>query len=135
MEAKAPEKKMPSTAAKAMRRVPKVEFLSEIHRRAQSAFLRMQGTRRERVSGRQQEEILKDMRLTRVNGIKEVLSLRHVADVCVDEEGVGLGVDILHHDLEAVEAASFGDLDFAAEALNKILVDYAIRGGEKGKDV
>jgi len=44
MEAKEPLKKMPSTAAKATRRVAKVEFLSEIHRKAQSAFLRMQGT-------------------------------------------------------------------------------------------
>jgi hypothetical protein len=44
MDAKEPEKKIPSTAAKATRRVAKVEFLSEIHRRAQSAFLRMQGT-------------------------------------------------------------------------------------------
>jgi hypothetical protein len=44
MDAKAPEKKIPSTAAKATRREAKVEFLSVIHRRAQSAFLRMQGT-------------------------------------------------------------------------------------------
>jgi hypothetical protein len=44
MEAKAPLKKMPSTAAKATRREPKVEDLSLIQRRAQSAFLRMQGT-------------------------------------------------------------------------------------------
>jgi hypothetical protein len=44
MEAKEPLKKIPSTAAKATRRLAKVEFLSEIQRRAQSAFLRMQGT-------------------------------------------------------------------------------------------
>ena len=44
MEAKEPLKKMPSTAAKATRRCAKVEFWSEIHFRAQSAFLRMQGT-------------------------------------------------------------------------------------------
>jgi len=44
MEAKDPLKKIPSTAAKATRRCAKVEFLSEIHLRAQSAFLRMQGT-------------------------------------------------------------------------------------------
>src|SRR5271156_4084602 len=43
MEAKEPEKKIPSTAAKATRRWAKVERLSEIQRRAQSAFLRMQG--------------------------------------------------------------------------------------------
>ena len=50
MEAKEPLKKMPSTAAKAMSRWAKVEFLSDIHFRAQSAFLRMQGTVGGRVS-------------------------------------------------------------------------------------
>jgi len=45
MEAKDPLKKIPSTAAKATRRLAKVEFLSEIHFRAQSAFLRMHGTK------------------------------------------------------------------------------------------
>ena len=52
MEAKEPEKKMPSTAAKATRRWAKVEDLSWIHLIAQSAFLRMQGTveREKRVS-------------------------------------------------------------------------------------
>jgi len=44
MAAKEPLKKMPSTAAKATRRDAKVEFLSDIQRRAQSAFLRMHGT-------------------------------------------------------------------------------------------
>ena len=44
MAAKEPLKKIPSTAAKATRREAKVEFLSEIQRSAQSAFLRMQGT-------------------------------------------------------------------------------------------
>jgi hypothetical protein len=44
-------------------------------------------------------------------------------------------VDVLHHDLEAVEAASLGDLDLAGEALDKVLVDDAIGGGEEGEDV
>lgn len=44
MEAKDPEKKIPSTAAKATRRSPKTEASSEIHLSAQSAFFLMQGT-------------------------------------------------------------------------------------------
>jgi hypothetical protein len=44
MDAKEPLKKIPSTAANATRRLAKVELLSEIHLRAQSAFLRMHGT-------------------------------------------------------------------------------------------
>jgi hypothetical protein len=44
-------------------------------------------------------------------------------------------VDVLHHNLEAVEAASLGDLDLAGEALDKVLVDDAIGGGEECEDV
>jgi hypothetical protein len=44
MEAKEPEKKIPSTAAKATRREAKVDSVSLIQRMAQSAFLAMQGT-------------------------------------------------------------------------------------------
>jgi hypothetical protein len=43
---KEPEKKIPSTAAKAMSLSAKVLRLSEIHLRAQLAFLAMQGTSR-----------------------------------------------------------------------------------------
>ena len=44
IEANEPLKKIPSTAAKATRREAKVDSLSVIHLRAQSAFLRMHGT-------------------------------------------------------------------------------------------
>jgi len=44
-------------------------------------------------------------------------------------------VDVLHHDLEAVEAAGLGDLNLATETLNQVLIDNAIRGSEEGKDV
>jgi hypothetical protein len=43
IEANDPEKKMPSTAAKAMRRSANDDSSSSIHRRAQSAFFLMQG--------------------------------------------------------------------------------------------
>jgi hypothetical protein len=132
MDANEPLKKIPSTAAKAIRRVAKVEFLSEIHRRAQSAFLRMQGTMR-RV--RDASMSVKDATLTVVNGVEEIGALLGLADVCVDQQRVGLGVDILHHDLEAVEASRLGYLYLAAEALHQVLVDNAVRGSEEGEDV
>lgn len=44
IDAKEPEKKITSTAAKATRRSPKMECLSEIHQRAQSALRLTQGT-------------------------------------------------------------------------------------------
>ena len=73
--------------------------------------------------------------LTGLNGIEEVCALSLLFDICVGEEGVGLGMDVLHHDLETVEASSLWDLDFAAEALEEVLVDNSVRGGEEGKDV
>ena len=44
MEANEPEKKMPSTAAKAMILSPKVAVVEPIHRKAHSAFFLTQGT-------------------------------------------------------------------------------------------
>ncbi len=44
-------------------------------------------------------------------------------------------MDVLHHDLEAVEAAGLGHLNLAAEALDEVLVDNAVRCGEEGQDV
>ena len=73
--------------------------------------------------------------LTVVNGVEKVCALLGLADVGVDEERVCLGVDVLHHDLEAVEASCLGDLDLAREALDKVLVDNAIGGSEEGEDV
>lgn len=73
--------------------------------------------------------------LTGVNGIKEVSTLFGLLDIGVDEQGVGLGVDVLHHDLEAVEATGLGDLDLSTETLNKVLVDNTVGGGEEGQDV
>lgn len=72
---------------------------------------------------------------TCVYRVKEVCALLLLLDVCVDQEGVCLGMDVLHHDLEAVEAARFRDLDLAAESLDEVLVDDTIGGGEEGEHV
>jgi len=44
------------------------------------------------------------------DGIKQLLALGVVFDEGVDQERVGLGVDVLHRDLKAVEAARLGEL-------------------------
>ena len=75
------------------------------------------------------------MRLTGVNGVKEVGALSLLLDVGVNQQRVGLGVDVLHHDLETVEASSLRDLNLSAEALDKVLVDDTVRGGEECEDV
>ena len=70
-----------------------------------------------------------------VDGVEEVPALLGLADICVDKQRVGLRVDVLHHDLETVEASCLRDLYFAREALDEVLVDNTIRGCEKGENV
>ena len=73
--------------------------------------------------------------LTCLNSVEEVGSLGLLLDVGVDEERVSLRVDVLHHDLEAVEASSFRNLDLSTETLDQVLVDNSVRGSEEGEDV
>ena len=85
---------------------------------------------------KRQDEVWRRVgQLTGLNGVEEVSPLGGLLDVGVNEQGVGLRVDVFHHDLEAVEAACLRNLDLAAEALNQVLVDDAVGGGEEGKDV
>jgi secreted protein with Ig-like and vWFA domain len=72
---------------------------------------------------------------TGVNGIEEVGTLLGLLDVGINEERVGLGVDVLHHDLKTVEAAGLGDLNLTAEALQQVLVDNTVGSGEEGQNV
>ena len=44
-------------------------------------------------------------------------------------------MDVLHHHLEAVEAASLGDLYLSGEALSKVLQNNTVRGSKESKDV
>lgn len=64
--------------------------------------------------------------LTGIDGVEEVGALGGLLDVGINEERVSFGVDVLHHDLEAVEAARFGNLNLRAETLDEILVDNAV---------
>lgn len=75
------------------------------------------------------------MRRTVVDGVEQVVPLLGLADVGINEQRVCLGVHVLHHDLEAVEAAGLGDLHLAAKALDQVFVDDAVRRGEEGKDM
>lgn len=73
--------------------------------------------------------------LTVLNGVEEVCALLGLADQCLDQQRVCLGMDVLHGDLEPVEASSFGSLNFVAESLEEVLVDNAIGGSEKCENV
>ena len=70
-----------------------------------------------------------------INGVEKIGTLLLLLDICVDEQRVCLGMDVLHHDLETVEAACLRNLDFTAEALDEVLVDNAVRGSEESEDV
>mmetsp|Transcript_34635 Transcript_34635/g.81775 ORF Transcript_34635/g.81775 Transcript_34635/m.81775 type:complete len:360 (-) Transcript_34635:14-1093(-) len=67
--------------------------------------------------------------------VEQPLLLDRVLDVRVDQQAVRLGVDVLHRDLEAVEAARLGELHLRREALAEVLVDDAVRCGEEREHV
>lgn len=71
---------------------------------------------------------------TSINGIKEVCALLGLLDVSVNQERVGLGVNVLNHDLETIEAAGLGNLHFSTESLQQVLVDNAIGSGKESQD-
>ncbi len=70
-----------------------------------------------------------------LNGVEEVSALSLLLDVGIDKKRISLGVNILNHDLETVEAASLWDLDLSGETFEEVLVDNSIGRGEEGKDV
>ena len=72
---------------------------------------------------------------TRLDGVEEVCALGGLFDVRIDQERVGLGMDVLHHDLETVETSRFGDLDFIAEPFEKILIDNAVGSSKERKNM
>ena len=69
-----------------------------------------------------------------INSIEEVLALSRVFNVGINEKGVGFRVDVLHHNLEAVEASRFSSLNLVRKTFNQILVDDTVRGGEEGEE-
>jgi hypothetical protein len=73
--------------------------------------------------------------LTSLNGIEKVCALSLLLDICVDQKGIRLRMDVFHHNLETVEATSFGNLYFTTEALNKVLVDNSVGCSKERKDV
>jgi len=52
------------------------------------------------------------------HSVKEIFALGGILDVSVDKKRVSFGVNVLHHDLEAVEAPSLGSLDLVGETFN-----------------
>lgn len=74
-------------------------------------------------------------RHTGINSIEKVSALGGLLDVGVNEQRVGFGVDVLHHDLETVEASSLGNLNLSAKTLNQVLIDDTVRGGKECQDM
>ena len=56
--------------------------------------------------------------LTCLNGIKEILPLGFVFDVCINEKAVHLRVNVFNGNLEPIEAPRLGHLHLCTEPLN-----------------
>ncbi|KAH3660013.1 hypothetical protein OGAPHI_007218 [Ogataea philodendri] len=61
-----------------------------------------------------------------LDSVEKELGFLRVFDVGINQKRVGLGVDVLHHDLESVETLGLWDLDLGREVLNKVLVNDTI---------
>ena len=61
-----------------------------------------------------------------VNCLEKIGLFSLVIDIGIDEDRVGLRVDILHHHLEAIKTTSLWHLDLRCEALSKILKYYPV---------
>jgi hypothetical protein len=111
IEAKEPEKKIPSTAAKAIKCRPLVRDPMKgpvgLMLNARNCF----------------------------DGVEEVITLGGVLDVGIDEERVSFRVDVLHHDLETIEAPCLGDLNLIGEAFVEVLVDDTVGSCEEGENM
>ena len=70
-----------------------------------------------------------------VNGVKKVILFGRVLDVGVNQQGIGLGMDVLHHNLKTIEATGFGVLDLVQEVDGQVFVDNAVTGGKEGQHV
>ena len=127
IDAKDPEKKIPSTAANATSRSAKVEFLSAIHFNAHSALALIQGT--------MYQQDVQGGEHTGLDGVKEISALSGLFDISIDQERVSFRMDILHHDLETVETSCLGDLNFIAESFKKIFIDDTVGSSKKRKDM
>jgi len=69
-----------------------------------------------------------------LHGLQQEVLLLGVLDVGVDEERIGLGMDVFHSDLETVESTGLGDLNLVGELHGQVFVDNAIRSGEEGEN-
>ena len=65
-------------------------------------------------------------KLTGLNGVEEICALSLLLNVCIDEERVCFGMNVLHHDLETVEASSLWYLNLVRKSLEQVLIDNAI---------
>ena len=72
---------------------------------------------------------------TGLDGVEEVGALSVLFDISINQERVGFGVNVFHHDLEAIETSCFGNLYFIAEPFEKIFIDNAIGSSEESKNV
>ena len=70
-----------------------------------------------------------------LEGVEKVGLLFGVLDVGVNEETVSLRVNVLHGELEAIEAAGLGNLDLGEEALGKVLKNDTVTGGKEGEHI
>eukprot|EP00438_Fugacium_kawagutii_P012791 Skav211671 [mRNA] locus=scaffold216:105387:106229:- [translate_table: standard] len=70
-----------------------------------------------------------------VNSIKKVILLLWVLDVLLDQQRIGLGVDVFHSNLETIKGPSLWNLHFRRELLRQVLQNDAVTSREECQHV
>mmetsp|Transcript_61485 Transcript_61485/g.132241 ORF Transcript_61485/g.132241 Transcript_61485/m.132241 type:complete len:272 (+) Transcript_61485:430-1245(+) len=69
------------------------------------------------------------------DGVEDGVLLNRIPDVLLDQERVGLRMNILHGHLKTIEGTSLRQLNLGGKARGQVLKDDAIGSGEEGQNV
>ena len=68
-----------------------------------------------------------------IDGVEEFMFFLRIFNIGIDQQRIGFGMDVFHHDLETIKASCFGQLHFAHKIHSQVLVYDTIACCEKGK--
>ena len=67
------------------------------------------------------------------DGMEQVVLFLRIFDVGVNEQRIGLGMDVFHHDLKAIKKLGFGILYHPDHVFSEVLIHDPVAGCKEGK--
>lgn len=69
------------------------------------------------------------------DGVQQVVLFSWIFDVSVNEQRIGFGMDVLHHDLKTIKKLGFGVLNHPYHIFSEVFIDDPVAGRKEGKHV